>query len=113
MTPSAVDIFLAVVSLKPRLQLTLGLSKYLAGEKKKQRGSEKQKQKQTEAVVVVVDDLPDQFSLDLRFMVEALETIEPDPARISDDAERKYWNAQVTTLSTYFKQVITKIDALK
>ena len=91
--PSAVDIFMAIVTLKPRLQLAISLSKFLSKERNKPKQT-------TEAI-----DIAGQFSLDLRYMTEALETIEPDPLKMANDADRKIWTAQVTALSTYFKQV--------
>ena len=97
--PSVVDIYLAVVSLKPRLQLAVSLYKF-----SKERSTSKLALRPSKKTAEDFES-PEQFLLDIRRMDEALASIEPDPKQILNDAYRRSWSAEVTTLSTFLKQL--------
>ena len=99
-TPSAVDIYLTVVNLKPRLQLAVALFKFLSQERTTSKQAQKQSKKPAEEF-----ESPEQFLLDVRCMDEALASIEPDPKQILNNAYRRTWSDEVTTLSAYLKQL--------
>jgi hypothetical protein len=91
---SAVDVYQAIILLKPRLQLTLALLK---------SGSEIEEKLETAR-----DDISDEqtpFTLDVRAVIVALETLVPDSEKLLNDNYRSEWGSRVTTLSTYLKQL--------
>jgi hypothetical protein len=88
---SAINIYQAIVLLKPRLQLTVALFKSFAQAEEKLGATAKEDNLNKET----------HFTLDVRAITTALETLVPDPEKLLNDDLRSAWGSQVTTLYTY------------